>query len=41
MYYQNEDYKYDLKNFEINTESQTFKTIQNKSNPNLIINRCK
>ena len=33
---QNEKYKYDLKNFEINPENRTFKTILNKSNPNLI-----
>ena len=31
------EYKYDLENFEINVKSRTFKTIQNKSNPNLII----
>ena len=31
-----EDHKYDIKNFEINTESKTFKTILNKSNMNLI-----
>ena len=31
-----EDHKYDIKNFEINTESITFKTILNKSNMNLI-----
>ena len=32
-----EDHQYDLKNFKINSKSSTFKTIQNKSNPNLII----
>ena len=32
----NEDYKYDLKNFVINKNSSVFKTIQNKSNTNLI-----
>ena len=31
-----ENLKYDLKNFEINSESSTFKTILNKSNTNLI-----
>ena len=34
---ENEDYKYDLKNFEINSENPTFKTILNKSNTNLVI----
>ena len=34
---QNEEFKYDLKNFRINPENTTFKTILNKSNPNLII----
>ena len=34
---QNEKHKYILKNFEINTESKTFKTISNKSNPNFIL----
>ncbi len=33
---QDEDLKYDSKNFEINPESSTFKTILNKTNPNLI-----
>tara|TARA_B100001063_G_scaffold86762_1_gene80690 strand:- start:229 stop:1161 length:933 start_codon:yes stop_codon:yes gene_type:complete len=33
----NEDHKYDVKNYQINTESSELKTIQNKSNPNLII----
>ena len=33
----NEDYNYDVKNHIINIESPIFKTIQNKSNPNLII----
>tara|TARA_B110001452_G_scaffold266257_1_gene272654 strand:- start:5365 stop:6297 length:933 start_codon:yes stop_codon:yes gene_type:complete len=33
----NEDREYDLKNFEIDSESSTFKTILNKSNTNLII----
>ena len=32
----NEDYRYNLKDFEINSDSPTFKTILNKSNPNLI-----
>ena len=32
----NEDYKYNLKNFEINSDSSTFKTILNKSNANLM-----
>ena len=32
-----ENHKYDIKNFEINTESSTFKTIANKSNTNLIL----
>ena len=32
-----EKYKYNIKNFKINFESPTFKTISNKSNPNLII----
>ena len=31
---QNEDYPYDLKNFNINVENKSFKLIQNKSNPN-------
>ena len=31
-----EDYKYDLRNFKINSESSTFKTILNKSNANVI-----
>ena len=30
------EHSYDLENFEIDVKSQTFKTIQNKSNPNLI-----
>jgi DNA polymerase-3 subunit delta' len=33
---ENEDHKYDLRNFEINSDSPTFKTILNKSNTNLI-----
>jgi len=33
---EDDDYKYDLKNFIINPESSTFKTILNKSNTNLI-----
>ena len=33
---QNEDFKYDLKNFKINRENHSFKTINNKSCPNLI-----
>ena len=33
----NENHEYDLKNFEIDSESPTFKTILNKSNTNLII----
>ena len=33
---QNEKYEYDLKNFEINPENKTYKTILNRSNPNLI-----
>ena len=32
-----EQYNYDLNNFEINSENQSFKTISNKSNPNLVI----
>ncbi len=31
-----EEFKYDILNFEINSENRTFKTILNKSNPNLI-----
>ena len=34
---ENEDQKYDLSNFEINSNSSTFKTILNGSNSNLII----
>ncbi|MDC3030874.1 DNA polymerase III, partial [Candidatus Pelagibacter sp.] len=30
----NEDYKYDLKNYKINTENKSFKLVLNKSNPN-------
>ncbi len=33
---ENENYKYDIQNFTINTESSTFKTILNKTNTNLI-----
>jgi DNA polymerase-3 subunit delta' len=33
----NEDHKYDVQNYSINIESPDFKTIQNKSNPNLKI----
>ena len=32
-----EDYRYNIKNFEINSQSSTFKTILNKSNTNLIV----
>ena len=32
-----EEYPYDLKNFNINLENKTFKLIQNKSNPNFIL----
>ena len=32
-----EDFRYDVENFEINSENRTFKTILNKSNPNLIV----
>ena len=41
---QNEDYRYNLKDFKINSDSSTFKTILNKSNTNLMtvdINRDK
>ena len=34
---QDEDHTYDLKNFKINDENKSFKLIQNKSNPNLIL----
>ena len=34
---EDDEFKYDLKNFEINFESTTFKTILNKSNANFII----
>ena len=33
----NEEYKYDIDNFSINPKNQSFKTILNKSNPNLTI----
>tara|TARA_Y100000992_G_scaffold259525_1_gene194112 strand:+ start:1165 stop:2097 length:933 start_codon:yes stop_codon:yes gene_type:complete len=33
---QNEDFKYDEKNFKIDLNNKSFKTIQNRSNPNLI-----
>ena len=33
----NENHKYDIKNFEINPENHSFKTIINKSNTNLIV----
>jgi DNA polymerase-3 subunit delta' len=33
---ENENHKYDIQNFTINTESSTFKTILNKTNTNLI-----
>ena len=33
----NEDFEYDINNFEINYENQSFKTVINKSNPNLIL----
>ena len=32
-----EEFPYDLKNFNINLENKTFKLIQNKSNPNFIL----
>ncbi len=32
-----EEFKYDIQNFEINTENRSFKTIINKSNPNMIL----
>ena len=32
----NENYKYDIKNFQINSDSSEFKTVNNKSNTNLI-----
>ena len=32
-----EEFKYNVKNFEINVENRTYKTILNKSNPNLIV----
>lgn len=34
---QNEEYAYDLNNFEINTDNKSFKTTLNKSNPNFIL----
>ena len=34
---EDEHYKYDIDNFEINSESSTYKTILNKSNTNLIV----
>ena len=33
----NEDFEYDIDKFEINPENKSFKTVINKSNPNLII----
>ena len=33
----NEEFSYDLKNFKINPESSTFKTIQNQTNTNFIL----
>ena len=33
----NEDFEYNINNFEINYENQSFKTVINKSNPNLIL----
>ncbi len=33
----NEDYKYDIQNYKINIESPAYKTVNNKSNTNLII----
>ena len=32
-----EEFNYDLKNFEINPENRSYKTVLNKSNPNLIL----
>ena len=32
-----EEFPYDLKNFNINLENKTFKLIQNKSNPNFVL----
>ena len=32
----NENFNYDIENYEINTENTSFKTVLNKSNPNLI-----
>jgi DNA polymerase III subunit delta' len=32
-----EDFKYDIKNFEIKSENRSFRTVLNKSNPNLIV----
>ena len=34
---QNEDFSYDLINFKIDEKNRTYKTIQNKSNPNFIL----
>ncbi len=36
MLSKNEDFKYDIDNFEINPKNQSYKTTLNKSNPNLI-----
>ncbi len=33
----NEEHAYDIKNYKINIENRSFKTVLNKSNPNLII----
>ena len=34
---ENEKFSYEINNFEINSNSQTFKTILNRSNPNFIL----
>ena len=34
---ENEKFSYEIDNFEINSNSQTFKTILNRSNPNFIL----
>ena len=33
----NEEHAYDVKNYKINIDNRSFKTVLNKSNPNLII----
>ena len=33
----NEEHSYDIKNYKINIENRSFKTVLNKSNPNLVI----